>query len=179
MTTPIDAAGIDISPEKVARYAPATAEDWRGMAGGIRATMRRETNGGYVNFADYEALAARLAGVEAERDATVAEERAFWVQQSNALVDQVEAAAADRDRLAKELAEARAFIARVADVEWQADEPASDWCQGEDANAYVAEMEHYCNWTVKDARDLLADLDSILAQQGAGKGCLPGEVGGE
>ena len=50
----------------------------------------------------------------------------------------------------------RAFITRVADVEWQADEPASDWCQGDDAKAYVAEMEHHCNWTVKDARDMLA-----------------------
>jgi septal ring factor EnvC (AmiA/AmiB activator) len=40
------------------------------------------------------ALAAKLAEVEAERDAKVEEERAFWVKQSNALVDQVEAAEA-------------------------------------------------------------------------------------
>ena len=55
------------TPEQVARYAPETAEDWRGMAGGIYARMRRETNGGYVSFADYEALATRNAELEAER----------------------------------------------------------------------------------------------------------------
>lgn len=53
----------------VARYAPKIAENWRGIAGNIYARMRRKTNGGYVCFSDYEALAARLAEVEAERDA--------------------------------------------------------------------------------------------------------------
>jgi hypothetical protein len=73
------------------------------------------------------------------------------------LLQKLAAAEADRDRLAEELAEARAFITRVADVEWQADEPPGVlWCPDEDAKAYVAELEHHCNWTVKDARDLLA-----------------------
>jgi hypothetical protein len=64
----------DITPENVARYSPTTAEDWRGMAGGIYAKMRRETNGDYVNFSDYEALAARLAEVEADRAGWIARE---------------------------------------------------------------------------------------------------------
>jgi hypothetical protein len=54
-------------------------------------------------------------------------------------------------------AAAVAFVKRVADVEWQADEPPGVlWCPDEDAKAYVAELEHHCNWTVKEARDTLA-----------------------
>ena len=103
-----------------------------------------------------EAIASDLAAerdraekAEAERDDAIAEAHATGAERDRWK--------ADRDRLAKELAEARAFITRVADVEWQADEPTGVlWCPGEDAKAYVAELEHHCNWTVKEARDLLA-----------------------
>ncbi len=100
----------DISPEKVARYSPTTAEDWRGMAGGIYAKMRRETNGDYVSFSDYEALAARLAEAEAELSSGsfYKEADADWI------IKRAEAAEAERDALRARLAEVEAKSREMA-----------------------------------------------------------------
>jgi hypothetical protein len=98
---------------------------------------------------------ARAEAAEAERDRLAAE-----LAEANAKITQMTVGwgedAVRIEELQAELAEARRFIDRVAGVEWQADEPASGWCHGDDAEAYVAELEHHCNWTVKEARDLLA-----------------------
>jgi hypothetical protein len=104
--------------ETVARYAPETAEDWRGMAGGIYARMRRETNGGYVSFTDYEALAARLAEVEAgiaytQHTDTMNDLVLLGLARDEATA-RAEAAEAERDRLAAELAEARAALTEIS-----------------------------------------------------------------
>ncbi len=55
------------APEAVARYTPKVAEDWRGMTA-VFAVMREDAAGLWVRASDYDALAARAAELEVERN---------------------------------------------------------------------------------------------------------------